>query len=111
MLSALPFAVFLLLVAFVIPSILNKAGSNAQEGLYFMTIVSVLAPLVYAIRHFWKAPEALARYIAQSVIVQLSLIPEMAWHAIVVVTTRKNFFVATADPVAGSNIAWQPVFR
>jgi membrane glycosyltransferase len=97
MLSALPLVVFLFAVVFVLPSSLGRIEEAGLRGLCVMAVVSVVAPLVPAIVHFWTRPKSLARYICRSATLQLSLIPEMAWDALVVAVTGRNFFVATGD--------------
>ncbi|HKQ09114.1 MAG TPA: glycosyltransferase [Blastocatellia bacterium] len=127
MVSAFPFFLFLMNFTLVLPFIFSAPSSRlggpfarlmSVWGLLridtdqvpiltwpfiVMTVIALFGPLAPAACHLWKRPAELARYIATSIAIHLSLILSQFWEMLLLATTGRNAF-----PVTGDRAASQP---
>jgi cellulose synthase/poly-beta-1,6-N-acetylglucosamine synthase-like glycosyltransferase len=64
---------------------------------YLLTVLTILAPLVYQVKVFLRSPTRMLRYAARSTAVFLSIVPSVAWEAILYVWKKRVEFLPTGD--------------
>lgn len=82
-------------------SILEPFGAGAKDlwtwDFYSITVISILSPLAYQLRAFFRSPWTLGVYAARSTSVYLSIVPTVAWEIIDYLKRRKVEFLVTGD--------------